>query len=1367
MKTHANITAIALGLFFCFLISVGDAGGQQQPGYGAGVIQWKTPAPAAQQAAPDTVLAAGAGRHVVVQFEQPVEDAAKAVLEANGIVLLDYLGSNGFFACVARGIDAGDVVRKSGIAAAYDIELNWKLHPKVASGDLPDYAVGKVAGLTAADTYEEVVTAGLYVIFHRDVDLLKEGEAAIARHDGVVHSYMASINGVVIWLPVDNIVELAAEDVVQWIEPPLPPLDEINDSNRAITQVDIVNAAPYGLDGTGINVLVYDGGYGRSSHVDFGGRHTVRDSSGLSNHATHVAGTIGGDGTASSGTYAGMAPGVVIQSYGFEAVMVPGFLYTDPGDLEADYNEAINTYGAEIANNSIGSNVAPNGFPCEWEGDYAATGMLIDAIVRGSLGAPMRIVWANGNERGSGACGTAYHTTAPPACAKNHITVGALNSNNDSMTSFSSWGPSDDGRIKPDVSAPGCQSGGDGGVTSCSSNGDTAYDTMCGTSMASPTVTGVCALLLQDWKALFPGEPLPRNSTLKILLAHNAVDLGNTGPDYQFGYGSVRAKNSVDFLRNGTLTEEQISQGEDKLFFVSVPPGTSELKATIAWDDPPGAPNTAPELVNDLDLVAISPGGGTTHYPWTLDPTPGNEGNPAVRTQPDRANNIEQVVVDSPVAGTWTIQVSGYSVPTGPQVFSLATTPDFNTAMSQGVILLDADAYACTDTATITVSDTDLNTDPLAAETTVVDINSNTEPGGETVTLTETGPDTSTFVGNIALSDTNAVGVLWVSDGDTVTATYIDADDGQGGTNVTVTDTATVDCQAPVISNVAAAYVGAMEATVTFDTNEPATGAVRYGLSCGVLTESTSDVGLNTSHSITLDNLLPSTTYYFAADATDGAGNVGTDDNGGACYTFTTLEQPDYFTEQFTAGDNDLSDQMLFFTPDGSISFYEACLEPATGFPTDPSGGTVLSLGDDSYGTVTLSGGDQVSLYGVSYSTFYVGSNGYITFDAGDSDYTESLTDHFDTPRISGVFDDLNPSTGGTISWQQLADRAVVTFQDVPEYSSGNPVSFQVEMFFDGSITLTHLSISVTDGLVGLSDGAGVPADFVESDLSAYGSCCFLLGEAIDDEGALLYGTYGLDWDTTDIDQNGISDRFEAALMAGVYCDETVVVHSETVAAFDANLAAFRTESIYTGGFDVVENFMAALMTVSQGFIDILVPVFGLSASYTPVTVDGREPLGHMGDVDDDTYRNEFEYTWTLDNGGHVDEYVLAALDPAVHPDYSQGCADAQEFDTQGEQFYGLFGLDWATTDLDGNGSPDSVDLALLGAILCDPGDPLHQAASDAYLANLYELGGEVQYSWMCLFDHAIAGLMTMSADIADLIKTVFSFTGTYISITL
>jgi hypothetical protein len=131
-----------------------------------------------------------------------------------------------------------------------------------------------------------------------------------------------------------------------------------------------------------------------------------------------------------------------------------------------------------------------------------------------------------------------------------------------------------------------------------------------------------------------------------------------------------------------------------------------------------------------------------------------------------------------------------------------------------------------------------------------------------------------------------------------------------------------------------------------------------------------------------------------------------------------------------------------------------------------------------------------VSFYGNSFTSFFVGSNGYITFNAGDSDYTETLADHFAMQRISLLFDDLNPSVGGTVSWKQLADRVVVTYENVPEYSTTNANTFQLEMFFEGDMVRTsYLAIAATDGIAGLSEGDGLSPDFLETDLTTSGSC--------------------------------------------------------------------------------------------------------------------------------------------------------------------------------------------------------------------------------------------------------------------------------------
>ena len=821
-------------------------------------------------------------RHAVVQFDRAVSPTERQQLEQAGLHLLRYLGSHAFFASFSeKGVNGTTLGATPFLRGAWGIERAWKLDPRILAGDVPGWA-------TVAEDERGRATVGLYVLFHEDVPLATEAAATVQQHGAVIRDRVESLNVLVVEVPLANVSALADEDAVQWMEWPLPQFGEVNDGNRAITEADIVQVSPYDLDGSGVTVLVYDGGTARASHVDFEGRLIVHDATSVSNHATHVAGTIGGAGIANP-TYRGMAPGVMLLSYGFQYDGTGVFLYGNPGDIEEDYDQAINVFGADLANNSIGSNVERNVFPCSLQGDYGVTAALIDAIVAGSLGGPFRVVWASGNERQGSRCNVEgygdYYSIAPPAGAKNHITVGALNSNDDSMTTFSSWGPVDDGRLKPDLSAPGCQSNGDGGVTSCSWSNDTSYVAKCGTSMASPTVCGISALLLQDFHIQFPDEPDFRNSTLKALLAHNAEDLQNVGPDYQTGYGSVRIKRTIDFMRTGSFLESQVDQGENYSVLVQVIPSDEQLKITLAWDDVPGTPNVDSALVNDLDLRVVD-ASSERYYPWTLDPH--DPGSPALRTRPDHVNNIEQVLVDNPPPGVWLVRVFGVNVPNGPQSFSLCASPQMIGCSSQGVIGLHALGPACTATVEIQVVDCDLNIEESALETVPVSVVSDSEPSGETVLLTETGADTADFRGTIQLNVLNSTGVLWVTDSDTVTATYIDADDGQGGYDVTVTANVVTDCRGPQISGIQVSHSDVTDATVTFDTDEWAHGTVRYGLSCGSLTESVTEPLFRQTHAVVLPGLTPNTRYFFAIDVLDEQGNSSTDDNAGGChYLFT------------------------------------------------------------------------------------------------------------------------------------------------------------------------------------------------------------------------------------------------------------------------------------------------------------------------------------------------------------------------------------------------------------------------------------------------------------------------------------------------
>ena len=354
--------------------------------------------------------------------------------------------------------------------------------------------------------------------------------------------------------------------------------------------------------------------------------------------------------------------------------------------------------------------------------------------------------------------------------------------------------------------------------------------------------------------------------------------------------------------------------------------------------------------------------------------------------------------------------------------------------------------------------------------------------------LTEVMPNSGRLRGAVELSTVGSPGALQVSASDTITATYIDADNGAGGTNITVTATATMDCIPPIISNVQTVSVTGNDAVISFTANEAVQGTVFYGPSCGSLPGKATTAGYSTSVTVHVTDLADGTLYFYKVSAEDAAGNTVTDDNSGACYSFVTPQMPHYFTQLFTT-DNDLDNFGLTFTPGAPYGFYNGCAQVISSLPTDPAEGTVLTLADDSFSQVTLTGGQTVKLYGVSYSTFYVGSNGYITFTGGDSTYAETLPAHFSQPRLSALFDDLDPSLGGTVSWRQLDDRVAVTWWGIAHAGTSNPNTFQIEMFYDGKITLDYMDLADTGGLAGLSAGGGQPSNYVSMNLSAMGLC--------------------------------------------------------------------------------------------------------------------------------------------------------------------------------------------------------------------------------------------------------------------------------------
>jgi len=498
----------------------------------------------------------------------------------------------------------------------------------------------------------------------------------------------------------------------------------------------------------------------------------------------------------------------------------------------------------------------------------------------------------------------------PQAWAKNIISGGAVDHFNTLTRTDDCWscgdgsiGPASDGRIKPDL----CFFY---DLTFSATRGG-GYTEFGGTSGATPSIAGYLGLFFQMWSEQvfgndvpFPGGTVfdnrPHMTTAKAALINTASQYAFSGPSHDMtrvhqGWGIPSVQYMYDIRdKMGFVDETEVLENLESVEFVAfVEPSTPELRVTMAYADPMGSPAASVHRINDLTLKVTSP--SSTVY-W------GNNGllTGNFSTSGGAANTIdtvENVFVQSPESGVWTVEIIASEVNEDSHVETPEIDADFalvvsgaelTTCTSQGRIQLDRALYACGATPSIRVVDCDLNTSDAVIDSVTVTIASTSEAAGETVLLTETAETTADFRGTIPTSVVNSSGVLQVADGDTVTVTYIDADDGLGGNNVVVQDTAALDCAPPVISSLQVGGITGTTATVSWNTNEPADGLVTYGETPPPTLTSAATDGLVTAHTVALSGLDECTVYFYSVSSTDEVGNGATSDNSGSYHTFAT-----------------------------------------------------------------------------------------------------------------------------------------------------------------------------------------------------------------------------------------------------------------------------------------------------------------------------------------------------------------------------------------------------------------------------------------------------------------------------------------------
>jgi hypothetical protein len=705
---------------------------------------------------------------------------------------------------------------------------------------------------------------------------------------------------------------LAQSPGVLWIEP-APRMKLFDEVGSKITAGDggghVLFPQSFGFDGSGVTVAVADSGLDSGDpgamHPDLAGRvralffyGTLSDAADEHSHGTHVAGIVAGNATLreadEEGHFYGLgvAPGAQLIA---QRLFDGAGNYEPPPSFETLTRDAVRA-GADIGSNSWGDDT---------QGRYDLSAAEFDGLARDADGLaledqPYFLEFSAGN------AGPGAQTIGSPAVAKNVIATGASQNNRfnlpveefsiyadgqEAMADFSSRGPCEDGRIKPDVVAPGTWIA---SLRSIFANDDYAwwpisenYMYQGGTSQAGPHVSGAAAVLVQYLREAL-GFARPSPALLKAALIHSAVDMDDaveTGPapNMDEGWGRVDLTQIILSSRQHEFVDQTVllSTGQTYERAVLVGSGDEPLKITLVYTDVPGFPGAIPALVNDLDLEVLGPDG--TLYRGNQFEEGESQPNPGAA---DSINNVEGVHLFAPLPGEYIVRVRARNVPQDARSDTGAVDQDFALVVSgaiappgTGIVTFDRSAYSAPALIKLVLVDQNLAGQPTAT----LLLRSATESAGETIMLRASGV-TGLFTANVATATGPALanGRLEVSHGDAIEAIYQDANPPGPRTF-----RARADLLPPVISGVNAVdRFGRI--IISWHTDEEANAVVRYGTN--TLDLAATNRFFETSHEVPLGEVMPSHTYRYVVISEDLAGNRTT--NANPSFTFTPAQAP-------------------------------------------------------------------------------------------------------------------------------------------------------------------------------------------------------------------------------------------------------------------------------------------------------------------------------------------------------------------------------------------------------------------------------------------------------------------------------------------